>query len=83
MTPHGESVVGGVDQVGVVGVRAVFHSFHDAANLFVEVGDQAVVFAELVTDDFLGAWPGGEPSIASHHGLRAILERMPREVILR
>ena len=81
MATHGEPVVGGVDDVGILSMRAVFHGLHDAADLFVEVGDQPVVLAELVTDDFLGAWPSGKPFVAPHHCLRAILERVQGEEV--
>ena len=74
MAAHGEPVVGGVDNVGVFSVGCSFQRFHDPANLLVEVSDKAVVFAELIADNLLGPWPGGEAFVATGCCLRNVLE---------
>lgn len=39
MTTHSEAVVGGVDEIRIIGMWAVFYGFHDAPNLFIKMSD--------------------------------------------
>ena len=53
MAPHGQSVVSGVDNQRIVGVRTILQGGKNAAYLFVKMRDQAIVFAELIADHVL------------------------------
>ena len=52
----------------------------DAADLFVEMGDHAVVFGQLVADDLGCAGPGRQRLVAARHP--AVMKRMLRHEVL-
>ena len=58
---HGEAVVGGVDDEGVLCVRGGVEGVDDASYLFIEMGYEAVVFAELVAYGFFRSGPRDVP----------------------
>ena len=70
MAAHRQAMVRGVDDHRVVGMRGVFQRVENAAHLLVELGDQTVIFTELITDDLLGAWPWRQTLVSAVNGVR-------------
>ncbi len=68
---QGESIVGGIDDDGVVRLAGLFQGFENPPDLAVQMRDHSVVFRQLIADDGLGPRPGGQVLVAAalHHAV--------------
>ena len=78
MGAYAEAVVGGIDDDCVFSSGRVLDGVKDATDLGIELSDEPVIFAELITDDRLGTRVGSEAFVPFFPIKMAIVERMVR-----
>tara|TARA_B100000900_G_C20185717_1_gene555815 strand:- start:215 stop:484 length:270 start_codon:yes stop_codon:yes gene_type:complete len=76
MGAYTEAVIGGVDDDCVFSSGRVLDGVKDATDLGIEVSDEPVIFAELITDDRLCARVGSEAFVPFFPIKMAIVKRM-------
>ena len=79
MAAHGQSVIGGVDDHGVLGLTVLRECPENPPHLLVQVGDQPVVLGQLIADDLRRPRPGAQVLVTEDQG--AVVERVLRHEV--